>query len=267
MTGNPVDAFLSDEPIELGSMLFTMVEPHRGHEVAYNRWYERDHFYSGCMIGPFNFAGGRFVATRDLKALRYPDDSPISPDPMTGSYLALYWVLKGRHKDWNRWSRRQVKVLIDAGRMFPHRDHIHTQLYTFEGATSRDPDGVPPELALDHPFKGLVVVIGQAAEDRTREEALEWYRMQTLPEGAALRLVFAPVPMPPGQPSGVPSSADDERRWMHLYFLDAEPQDVWDTSFAGHGTVLERSGMGRVVFASAFRPTIPGTDTYTDQLW
>jgi hypothetical protein len=42
---------------------------------------------------------------------------------------------------------------------------------------------------------------------------------------------------------------------------------VWDTSFAGHGTVLEESGMGRVVFASAFRPTIPGTDTYTDQLW
>jgi len=32
------------EPIKLGSMLFTLVEPRRGHEVAYNRWYERDHF-------------------------------------------------------------------------------------------------------------------------------------------------------------------------------------------------------------------------------
>ena len=38
--------------VRLGSMLFTLVEPHRGHEVAYNRWYERDHFYAGCMIGP-----------------------------------------------------------------------------------------------------------------------------------------------------------------------------------------------------------------------
>ena len=45
------------EPIKLGSMLFTLVEPHRGHEVAYNRWYERDHFYAGCMIGPYQFAG------------------------------------------------------------------------------------------------------------------------------------------------------------------------------------------------------------------
>ena len=36
------------EPIKLGSMLFTLVEPRRGHEVAYNRWYERDHFYAGA---------------------------------------------------------------------------------------------------------------------------------------------------------------------------------------------------------------------------
>src|SRR6184192_4512422 len=46
--------------IELGSMLFTLVEPHRGHEVAYNRWYERDHFYSGCMIGPGILAGKKW---------------------------------------------------------------------------------------------------------------------------------------------------------------------------------------------------------------
>ena len=32
-------------------MLFTLVDPHLGHEVAYNRWYERDHYYGGCMIG------------------------------------------------------------------------------------------------------------------------------------------------------------------------------------------------------------------------
>ena len=39
--------------IALGSALFTLVEPHTGHEVAYNRWYERDHFYAGCMNGQF----------------------------------------------------------------------------------------------------------------------------------------------------------------------------------------------------------------------
>ena len=60
------------DPVRVGSMLLTLVEPHAGHEVAYNRWYERDHFYSGCMIGPWQFAGKRFVATADLKSATRP---------------------------------------------------------------------------------------------------------------------------------------------------------------------------------------------------
>ena len=56
-------------PIDVGAMLFTMVEPHQGHEVAYNRWYERDHFYAGCMIGAGNFAGRRWVAPGDRQPL------------------------------------------------------------------------------------------------------------------------------------------------------------------------------------------------------
>ena len=65
------------DPVKLGTILFTLVEPHRGHEVAYNRWYERDHFYAGCMVGPWCFAGRRFVATRACKDLRYPDESQM----------------------------------------------------------------------------------------------------------------------------------------------------------------------------------------------
>jgi hypothetical protein len=67
---------MTDDAIRLGSFLFTIVEPRPGHEVAYNRWYQRDHFYSGCMIGPWTLAGGRSVATRDCKALRYPTPTP-----------------------------------------------------------------------------------------------------------------------------------------------------------------------------------------------
>ena len=53
------------DPVKLGTILFTLVEPHRGQAVAYNRWYERDHFYAGCMVGPWCFAGRRFVATSE----------------------------------------------------------------------------------------------------------------------------------------------------------------------------------------------------------
>ena len=31
----------AERPVRLGGALVTLVEPHRGHEVAYNRWYER----------------------------------------------------------------------------------------------------------------------------------------------------------------------------------------------------------------------------------
>lgn len=260
--------FLTDDPVELGSILFTLVEPTKGYEVEYNRWYERDHLYSGVMIGPYSLAAGRFVATRDLKELRYPKDSPITPDPMTGSYLAIYFILARHHDEWWRWGRRQVKVLIDADRMFEHRTHIHTQLYNYEGETRRDPDGVPAELALDHRFPGLVVVIGRA--NGGRDEALSKLGAEIVPEVLAGSLVascltFTPFPMPPGQPSDVPASADDESRFLQLFFCDARPDEVWEESFA---KLDERYwGTADVIFASPFVHTFPGTDTYTDQLW
>ncbi len=49
-------------PVPLDRMLFTMVDPHRGFEIAHNRWYERDHFYGGCMVGRGWFAGQRWIA-------------------------------------------------------------------------------------------------------------------------------------------------------------------------------------------------------------
>jgi len=51
-------------------MLYTQVDPEPGYEVDYNRWYERDHFYGGCLVGPYLFAGSRWVAPRALKDLR-----------------------------------------------------------------------------------------------------------------------------------------------------------------------------------------------------
>src|SRR5918992_2055690 len=96
-----VDPYEHDA-IRLGSMLVTLVEPKKGHEVAYNRWYERDHFYSGCMIGPWTLAGGRFVATRDCKDLRASvvGDNEITGDPRRGSYVALYWIQDGKYQEW-----------------------------------------------------------------------------------------------------------------------------------------------------------------------
>src|SRR3954449_4631945 len=76
----------------IGAALITMVEPHVGHERTYNRWYEDDHFYAGAMCMPWMFAGRRYVATRDLQLMRYPEDSFIAQPVTAGCYIHLYWI-------------------------------------------------------------------------------------------------------------------------------------------------------------------------------
>ena len=47
----------SQHGLGIGGALISMVEPHPGHEYAYNRWYEDDHYYSGALFMPWMFAG------------------------------------------------------------------------------------------------------------------------------------------------------------------------------------------------------------------
>ena len=88
----------------IGSALITMVEPHVGHERAYNRWYEDDHFYSGAMAMPWMFGGRRWVATRELQLMRYPEESAIAQPVTAGPYISLYWITAGRYDDHLRWT-------------------------------------------------------------------------------------------------------------------------------------------------------------------
>jgi hypothetical protein len=280
MTGRsvPAQGGVTDDPIRIGTMLYTLVEPHRGSQVAYNRWYERDHFYAGCQIGAFNFAGARFVATAPLKSLRVPvaggedGPEPLVADPETGSYLGLYYVLDGHHDEWNRWAVDQVNTLHAAGRMFEERDHIHTGLYHIEWEYRRDEDGVPAELTLDHRFAGLVSVFVEPSPGVDPAKIGAWYRDEYLPSvvpGSAVAtvLAFSPLPLLADAPGDVPRSETEDQRVLLLWFLDEEPTGVWETAFAQQGEQLAATGLGHVLWASPFIGTVPGTDTYTDQLW
>ncbi len=268
----PIEIFADAEPIKLGSMLLTLVEPHRGHEVAYNRWYERDHFYSGCMVGPYNFAGRRFVATADLKALRDPDASAITGEPARGSYISAYWVLDGYFDVWNKWALRQVNALHAAGRMFQERDHVHTLLYNYQWEHRRDPDGVPVELALDHPYRGFVTVFIDRDDAVSNEELWAWLRTEHLPalmpgSDADLVAAFTPIALEVDAPGDVPREKARDNRTVLLWFLNTPPEVAWEPVIAQHRRQLEAAGKGTVVAALPFIPTIVGTDTYTDKLW
>jgi hypothetical protein len=272
MTGNstPASGGVTDDPIRIGTMLYTLVEPHRGHEIEYNRWYERDHFYAGCQIGAYNFAGARFVATAPLKELRFPrGEGALVADPAVGSYLGLYYVLDRHHDEWNRWAVDQVNALHAAGRMFDHRDHIHTGLYRFEWEYRRDADGVPAELTLDHRFPLLGSVFIDPSEGVTGAEVGTWLRDEFLPSRlpgspVATVLGFSPLPLLADAPGDVPRGETLDQRVLALCF--AEDQGAWGI-VDELGETLATSGMGTVIWASPFLGTVPGTDTYTDQLW
>jgi len=252
-----------ERPVRLGGALVTLVEPHRGHEVAYNRWYERDHFYAGCMIGAWNISGARYVATRDLKELRYPADSPVIEDPTTGSFLALYWVLAGKFGEWMRWGSEQVRWLHDNDRMFPERDHVHTLMYKFR-TQFEEPDGVPVELALDHRSPYVVLVIGEPAAGVSLDEVDAWFGSRPLLGVVGAELTA--IPLPGDAAEGVRADSA-ENRFCQLWFVDEDLPAVWNERFASLGEQFEAEGLGSLVLVAPFKATVPGTDTYTDELW
>jgi hypothetical protein len=267
---------MDEYPVKVGAMLFTMVDPHRGHEVAYNRWYERDHFYGGVMTGPHTIAGGRWVATRPLKDLRFPAESPFAKPLDAGSYLAIYWLLAGKVAEHTSWAGEQVWRLYENGRGFAERSHAHTAIYDYASSRYADSDGVPIELALDHRYQGLGVVVVEPAPDVATEDLRTWLDTQAAP---AL-LASGPVdivsswtrtamsreggrggsPMPLGTDGGSPD------RIVQLLFIEADPRECWDDVRA-YARAVDAGGRGTVTFAAPFQPTVVGTDTYTDQLW
>lgn len=264
---------MTSTPFRLGQALFTLVDPSRGHEVAYNRWYERDHIYSGCMIGPGWFAGRRWVAPKRLKDLRFPETGPVVTKTEDGSYLAIYWVHEPEVEEAEAWARTQVGELYAAGRGFAAREHVHTGQYLPDSTVSATDDGVPLELALDHNYRGLVVVMIEPADGVERADAI-----RAIDAGPAKKLVdtgtvdlvsnwrMKPWPADHNVPMAMGNDGGTPERILQLCFLEGDPVDSWQ-HIGDYAADIERSGAGRVTFASPFIPTEVGTDKYTDELW
>ena len=262
----------NDSAVALGSVLVSVMDPTPGEEIAFHRWYERDHFYAGVMVGPWFFAGRRFVATRALKELRFPSPSSVFGESARGSYLALYWILAGHHDDAEAWAVERVNGLIADDRMLPSRVPVHAGFYRFRWKRSRDPDGVPVELALDHPFAGVVLMMierRESVEAVTLEQWLRGDRLSRVQHGSpvALCLGLDPIPLPDDAPAYVERPVALERRSLHVFFLDEDPVRGWEAFFGGLNRSLAASGLGGVIWAAPFIPTIPGTDRYADELW
>ncbi|WP_338897663.1 hypothetical protein WBG99_20395 [Streptomyces sp. TG1A-60] len=255
-----------------GHALITMVEPHPGHEYAYNRWYEDDHYYAGAMAMPWMFAGRRWVATRDLQLLRCPERSAVAQPVTAGCYLSVYWITEGRYDDHMKWTVSINRRLNRDDRVHHDRTHVFTAFQDRLETIYRDGAVGPRDFhALDHPYAGLVVEVIDAHGPQERAELLEWLRGRYLPQRlagspCAMVVLFRPTLLPLDRMSYVKQVEGVDTRLTLLWFLETDPRDCWERYFTGLDEAVAERGVGRLELAAPFIPTVPGTDRYVDQL-
>jgi hypothetical protein len=127
-----------------------------------------------------------------------------------------------------------------------------------------EPDGVPVELALDHRSPYVVVLIGEPSGGTSLDDVDAWFRSRPLPGVVGAELTA--IPLPSDAAAGVRADSA-ENRFCQLWFVDDDLPAVWADRFAGLGEEFTAAGLGNLVLVAPFRATVPGTDTYTDQLW
>jgi len=243
--------------IELGHALITMIEPNRETVVSYNDWYERDHFLSGVLAGPGAFAGRRFAATRDLKSLRFPPQSPVARPVGDGSFITLYWIEEGQLDVHCAWGFPEAARLAGLGRMNTDRHHVSTAYYDVVATWAAD-DAAPVELALHHPYPGLVVVW----ESSTSIESAGWLLSADSPVDRVVS--FRPIDLPeplPAMPGVIIDEAVPPDIVVHCCFLREHPGSKWDAIETRIRRVMAP------LLVAPFVPTVPGTRTYLDELW
>ena len=276
---NPYEEIARQLPndVRIGGALITMVEPHVGHEHAYNRWYEDDHFYSGAMHGPWTFAGRRWVAPRALRARRTAVESSAVQPPDAGSYISLYWITEGHEADNERWSfLAMAEALMPHGRGFTARNHVYTAFHRYRFGLVRDAGPMKPHLALNAPYVGLLVEVIDAPSPDALVDLEAWLRDEHIPAQlpslpAGVVTAFTPVPFSQGRIDipGTPPVAPPEGvgvRLCLLWFLDRDPFVCIPDAFGAHHRALDESGLGTLRFSGAFVPTVFGTDRYVDEL-
>ena len=251
--------------VSLGHAIFGLIEPHPGHERAWNRYYERDHLIAAGSCAPWTFSTQRWVATRRHKDVRSPRTNVIASPYDKGSFLAGMWIHKDKLALQQAWVAEQMPILAAQGRTFEKRDVLSTTGYDFLGASLRDADGVPPELALERRYPGIVL----AWVERKPECPLEALRNALVGEAlprflekspTAQALCFTPLPKAAWWPKAAPEVPGVGARILIVFFTDVDPLEAWGDHYAALPERLEASRHARSLFVAPFVPVVPGVD-------
>ncbi len=255
-------ALAAAKPIaaKLGGGLITMVQAHAGREEAFNRWYEDDHYISGAMVGPWVFAGRRFIRC-ELERFAAAGAKPTD----MGSFISLYWALEGHLDEVWRWVLGALDHLVEEGRGPRDRTHVYTAFHELAFAHVFDPAPMAAIHSLDYPYRGLAVELVDAPDAGSRKDLVQWLRDEYVPaQGGPIGqcLAFVPRPVPEERREGLGwRGQDPERRVCLLWFLREDPHEFWPGSFAKHAEEIEAGGKGQLVLLAPFVPTLPGTVT------
>jgi len=118
----------------------------------------------------------------------------------------------------------------------------------------------------------MASVFIEPAAGVTGDQVGTWLREEYLPtvlpgSPVATVLGFSPLPLLADAPGDVPRGEALDERVLAMCFVDEVPDTSWADVFAPLGAAVDAAGLGTVIWASGFRGTVPGTDTFTDQLW
>ena len=128
----------------LGHLMVAIAEPHRDAVAEYDRWFEAEHMYDAVLVGPGAYAANRYIATRELKALRQPLDGGVFDDATKGSSLALYYLAPGTAEEHFAWSFPQNAWLGETGGNNADRTIVLTWLCDAAGVLVRPGHRVAP---------------------------------------------------------------------------------------------------------------------------
>jgi hypothetical protein len=164
-------------------------------------------------------------------------------------------------------------MLVAAGRMRAPGEPRFVFRLIEPWVERRSPTSVPAEIALDHRFAGLYLTFVEAISVETVDVLYGHLRDEiaaaVLADVSGLELCVGCRPR--GVPLRAPSAgADPSPRagWAVLiWFVAVEPAGPWDTFVKRLDAEVEATGLGAVLWCSPFVGTVPGTDTYMDDLW
>ena len=194
------------------------------------------------------FRGARWVATRACKAVR-PPGADWFGDPARGSFLTTVWVLDGGQAEWDAWVGRP-----DGGAARRARSHVRgARSPAHRGVPVRDRGASRRRTGGGNRARSPVRRRDRDGRGRRRRTASSAPRRSWAPR-LPVAAVFTPERV-------ILSEVDPPPFDLVLGFTAGDPIDAWRARVEPMLASLPAVG-----FASPFLRTIPGTDTYVDDL-